>query len=1149
MLESLLNQNPYADAEQVDETMPTGVNRLPTEIKERLTEVGYDADYVEANDSMIDFDDPGSKPLQGIEYLSGLDVQDYVMFVDSARELMPRYRERPPKSPVQRPDNYMAEATYKAYQKRIDEYVPDEELTDLDAIQFGLELMSKFDTQPETQIGAIIDMADDQTSGRERAAFAYLMNAVENKDITWDGFKRGAVNAFQSPVNAMGLTGFANALVARYGGKVAGKQLMKRLMPDIVAGIEGGAFASLDDLARQQINIEADLQEDIDPGQLAIATGTGVVAGVALSELLPQLPKVAGKAYTSFADTFNTMVENAQSGVLGSGPVVGSTARMQRNVQVQRQGRGLIEGDEEVINSVSVKSGINAEEIRAELIRLRKKYPTTGRDGWAPFEVKAAKRVNGELRLELKEVPYAYNRPADADKAPMVPDAKMVRKVANKMVKEVVDVVSRAAAGDQAAQVIMANKDWYRQMRSRLRFEFGGFADVFGDVIGATSAQTNVQQNWENSIDVLRQFSRGNFDNALGKLDAWMKAGGRLGSGKADGDGYVDHHYRVREEYAPEAKKLALQQLTNVPAGKAKDKQVAAIVKQLTTAKANEEFPLIAKESGALYNTNSPQTMMALLDLFRIKEAGGSPKTWNFTGNLLGYSDLATIDVWAARAIRRMSGMKRIVPGAESGVSGAWNIDATDATGEFGFGQEVFKQAAEALRKKHNIDLGDDDLQAVVWFLEKERWMNAGHTTRAGEGGSLEFEADLAGAVDPAAMKEARSAVAGDPTAKKRRDLAAALKDGENLYQENLKRMTELEEFAAAKTPAKQRDLIMQQMGITDKKRAMEHVKAMRTEVSERRRFIKSFEGKREKLPQMEAEQVAKVEAGQEFIDREAAPVRRFTAGLSQDVPTKVATDQMMNDGQRRMGDIMAPDDSVIMYKFNSGRGRYIDPEGKAWDERSIDSEYVARQDHNPAEIMRQVVQEAKDANQESAFFAEVVQPGTIPDANPGMEVYFNRTLTKDEVDELTKKVNQLGLDVGFTYATDTRYAQRMAAGAESETYVGLRMQYIPELAAGRDDAEATLKAMDDMVEKVGELDDLDFVANAQYVEYDTEIWFRDNGDYDAELGGSLPASRRARWREQQGGDNAQEAAGRPDAEVSGEAVRERGSGSEDRTD
>ena len=141
MLESLLNQNPYADAEQVDETMPTGVNRLPTEIKERLTEVGYDADYVEANDSMIDFDDPGSKPLQGIEYLSGLDVQDYVMFVDSARELMPRYRERPPKSPVQRPDNYMAEATYKAYQKRIYEYVPDEELKDLDAIKFGLELM------------------------------------------------------------------------------------------------------------------------------------------------------------------------------------------------------------------------------------------------------------------------------------------------------------------------------------------------------------------------------------------------------------------------------------------------------------------------------------------------------------------------------------------------------------------------------------------------------------------------------------------------------------------------------------------------------------------------------------------------------------------------------------------------------------------------------------------------------------------------------------------------------------------------------------------------------------------------------------------------------------------------------------------------
>jgi hypothetical protein len=53
-------------------------------------------------------------------------------------------------------------------------------------------------------------------------------------------------------------------------------------------------------------------------------------------------------------------------------------------------------------------------------------------------------------------------------------------------------------------------------------------------------------------------------------------------------------------------------------------------------------------------------------------------------------------------------------------------------------------------------DLGPDDLQAVAWFIEKEKWTNNGWTTKAGEGGSLDYEMAFAGAPDQEAVRVLR---------------------------------------------------------------------------------------------------------------------------------------------------------------------------------------------------------------------------------------------------------------------------------------------------------------------------------------------------------------------------------------------------------
>ena len=114
--------------------------------------------------------------------------------------------------------------------------------------------------------------------------------------------------------------------------------------------------------------------------------------------------------------------------------------------------------------------------------------------------------------------------------------------------------------------------------------------------------------------------------------------------------------------------------------------------------------------------------------------------------------------------------MTRLPPPVETSIAGQHlkgsTLENPKIGGEFAFGQDVFADAAGIINKSNVVkqydpslgDLGPDDLQAMVWFLEKEKWTKNGWTSKAGEGGSLDFESSLAGAADPEAMTAARRA-------------------------------------------------------------------------------------------------------------------------------------------------------------------------------------------------------------------------------------------------------------------------------------------------------------------------------------------------------------------------------------------------------
>ena len=115
-----------------------------------------------------------------------------------------------------------------------------------------------------------------------------------------------------------------------------------------------------------------------------------------------------------------------------------------------------------------------------------------------------------------------------------------------------------------------------------------------------------------------------------------------------------------------------------------------------------------------------------------------------------------------------------------------------------------------------------------------------GWTTRSGEGGSLEAEADLAGRADREELKAALNVVETDSTLAQRTALETDLADprGIESYEYAKLRKEELGDFIAARTPAKQRDYVMANEGIETREAAMKVVKERRAEISALNREI-----------------------------------------------------------------------------------------------------------------------------------------------------------------------------------------------------------------------------------------------------------------------------------------------------------------------
>ncbi|MDO5531067.1 hypothetical protein [Sutterella sp.] len=455
----------------------------------------------------------------------------------------------------------------------------------------------------------------------------------------------------------------------------------------------------------------------------------------------------------------------------------------------------LTPAEEQILRDAKLEPEVE-EDLRRQILAAHETYRPE--NGWMPVELSKIKKGDDGYAPEFKTSAYTFNLD-DNGKAlkrgtPEYTDRVIA--ISDGLVEEVRAIYHRMLDGDKEAANIIGQASWYKAMRSRLREEFGSAGDVLADLLGATSPKTPVRENWQSAVDIMRQLTRGNWDELLPVWEDWDKQ--RIATLQAISD-LVDKErpYTVdangRKKYAVSADKV--KELPEYKKLEELSKKLAQIV----------NYRLPRKESGALYSTNSGNALRAILGHWRevrnanpLKRVGKTaPKAITFAGNLIGYAPGATIDVWAARLLQRHAGKLRVAPRAEGAVKGDLTIDEDgnwESTGQFGLGQDAMHRAAELIRADPELSqderlrtVQDDDLQAVVWFVEKEIWTINDWTTAEGAGGSFEYEADLEGNPDREGIRNARSTLnRADSTEEERqaaREFLEAAKDRVSRYQ------------------------------------------------------------------------------------------------------------------------------------------------------------------------------------------------------------------------------------------------------------------------------------------------------------------------------------------------------------------------------
>ena len=274
---------------------------------------------------------------------------------------------------------------------------------------------------------------------------------------------------------------------------------------------------------------------------------------------------------------------------------------------------------------------------------------------------------------------------------------------------------------------IAAGKGWYSRMRDKLLSAFGEKGrELFAQLLGATSAKTPVEPNFLQAFDAFEGINAGRYDrHRKAYLDMLEAEDGNNLTAVIVERGYTNKVRAVADSLSKEARKLKGKKKAEVlfKAGKLRD--LAKKPASQWTRKDRFDITILAEDilplrsNGKKFNSNSHAVLKVIAGTWLNNRK--SPKTPNFAGNLTGRTLQATIDVWAARHLREL---------LYGGSNEPWRIQPRSEVGvnpqDFALGQIIMQRAAKKL------DMNPDDLQAILWFAEKNKWDANGWTGTEG---------------------------------------------------------------------------------------------------------------------------------------------------------------------------------------------------------------------------------------------------------------------------------------------------------------------------------------------------------------------------------------------------------------------------------
>jgi hypothetical protein len=385
-----------------------------------------------------------------------------------------------------------------------------------------------------------------------------------------------------------------------------------------------------------------------------------------------------------------------------------------------------------------------------------------------------------------KLVEYDKNNPTDKTKPNYAELAYDIPKSAQKKIDQAIDSGAvDAVVGDVVKRTkkylenpeIAAGMGWYSRMRVKLVNALGEKGrEILSQLLGATSARTPVRENFLQAMDAHEGINAGRYEpNRKAYIDMLqLEESGTLAD-EIVNRGYLDILRSKINDIEEKAKSLKGQDQSNL-LEEAKNLKILINQKPESWKPSQRAKIMILatdmlpkRSNGKKFNANSLAVLKVIHGSWLDNRK--APKTPNFAGNLSGRTLQATIDVWAARFLRAVlyEGKKtpwRIQPKAESAVTNE----------DFAIGQIIFERSAKKLK------MNPDDLQAVLWFAEKDRWDKMGWTQKIGaEKSSFDdiFSIFFPDKQKPLSFEEASAKLASEGYAESAQNLDQETEDNE----------------------------------------------------------------------------------------------------------------------------------------------------------------------------------------------------------------------------------------------------------------------------------------------------------------------------------------------------------------------------------